>query len=170
MNVYLLRHGIAADRDAVKFPNDDERPLTDEGVAKMRRVAKGIARIVDVPDLVLTSPLVRTAQTANIVAKVLGCKDRIEACNALRPGAKVGDVHTVLVARAGKSLGNVLLVGHEPDMGEIASGLIGAHGSVVEFKKGSLCAIQLNEEHIDRPAVLLWHLTPRQLSAIGEGS
>jgi len=167
MNVYLLRHGIAADRDAEKFPNDDERPLTEEGVKKMREAADAIAVLVGRPDLILTSPLVRTTQTADIAAKALDCEERVEGSDALKPGATVKGVREVLAAQAGDGIESILLVGHEPDMGEIASGLIGARRSVVEFKKGSLCAIRLDEEHLDRAGVLLWHLTPKQLRAIG---
>ena len=68
MDVYLLRHGIAAERDEMKYPNDEERPLTEEGIAKMREAAAGIAAVVDAPDVILTSPLVRTKQTADIAA------------------------------------------------------------------------------------------------------
>ena len=168
MNVYLLRHGVAGDRDAKKFPNDDARTLTDEGVERMREAAAGIAVVVDRPDLILTSPLVRAIQTADIVAKELSCKDRVEVCNALRPGANICAVRGILAARAGEGVESVLLVGHEPDLGEIASELIGAKGSGIEFKKGSLCAIYLDTEHFDRAGVLLWHITPKQLRAIGQ--
>jgi len=169
MNVYLLRHGIACDRNAKKFPNDDQRPLTQEGIERMREAAVGVAALIDQPDLILTSPLVRTAQTADVVAKSLGCEDRTETSDALRPGATTGIVRDILAARAPDGVESILLVGHEPDMGEIASGLIGAKGSVVEFKKGSLCAIYLDDEHLNRPGVLLWHLTAKQLRAIGKG-
>jgi phosphohistidine phosphatase len=166
MDVYLLRHAVAAEQDKVKFP-DDDRPLTDDGVAKMRESAAGIAELIDRPSLILTSPLIRARQTAEIAAKALGCRDRVLTCDLLKPGAKVDEVRKELAARAGEGAESVMLVGHEPDMGEIASALIGATGSVVEFKKGSLCAIHLNDERLDDPGLLLWHLTSKQLRAIG---
>jgi phosphohistidine phosphatase len=169
MNVYLLRHGIAEERDAGKYPNDDERPLTEDGVMQMRQASLGIAALAVRPDLILTSPLVRTRQTAEIVAQALGCEDRIENSEELRPGATVATVRTLLSPLAGKGIESVILVGHEPDLGLIASGLIGAKGSVIEFKKGAICAIQLEEKHADRPGVLLWLLTPKHLRAISEG-
>jgi phosphohistidine phosphatase len=168
MLVYLLRHAVAGDRDAQKYPDDDQRPLTPDGIEKMRKAAEGIARIIDPPDVILTSPLVRTSETANIAAAALGCKKRIEACDLLRPGASAAVLRPLLTSRAGGGTESVMLVGHEPDLGRIASELIGASGSAVEFKKGSLCLIRLDEQHIDQPGVLLWHLTPKQLREIGK--
>jgi phosphohistidine phosphatase len=170
MNVYLLRHGVAAERDPLKFPNDDERPLTDAGIEKMREAAAGVAQLIDAPDVMLTSPLVRTRQTADIIAKAFGGSKRLETSHALRPGATPAAVRELLKAKAAGGAKSVMVVGHEPDMGEIASALIGARGSVVEFKKGSLCAIQLADDHSNPPGVLLWHLAPKQLRAIGRSA
>ena len=168
MDVYLLRHAVAEDRDAEKFPNDDDRPLTAEGVSKMKLAADGIAELIEPPDVILTSPLPRTLHTAEIVARALGCKDRVEASDMLKPGAKVDAVRKELIVRGGQGVEGIMLVGHEPDMGAMASAMIGAKGATIEFKKGSLCAIRLDAEHFDRPGVLLWHVTPKQLRAIGK--
>lgn len=170
MVVYLLRHAIAGQPDAQKYPDDEQRPLTPEGIEKMRQAAAGIARIIDPPELVLTSPLVRAAQTAKIAAGALGSKDRIEASDVLRPGATAGVLRTLLAARAAGGIQSVMLVGHEPDLGQIASEWIGSAESAVEFKKGALCAIRLDADHIDQPGVLLWHLAPKHLRTIGAAS
>src|SRR5262245_32577571 len=170
MTVYLLRHAIAEERDALKYPDDDARPLTPDGIEKMRSAAEGIARSIDPPDVILSSPLVRAMQTAKLAAAALGCKDRIETSELLRPGATADVLRPLLSARATAGAQQVMLVGHEPDLGEIASELIGSSGAAVEFKKGSLCAIQLEEKQIDHPGVLLWHLAPKHLRAIAARS
>jgi phosphohistidine phosphatase len=167
MNVYLLRHAIAGERDSQKYANDEERPLTAEGIEKMRVAAEGIARILERPDSILTSPLVRTVQTANIVAKALGCKDRIETSDALRPGATAAKLRSLLARRAESRMLHIMVVGHEPDLGQIASQMIGASGPVVEFKKGALCAIRLEDSHLDQ-GTLLWHVAPKHLRAMAE--
>ncbi len=169
MNVYLLRHAVAEDRNAERFPNDDDRPLTEEGIDRMKLAAGGIAALIKRPGAILASPLVRTMQTAEIVAKALGCKNCVEPGDALKPGAKIDAVRKELAARSGKDVESIMLVGHEPDMGELASALIGAKGAAIEFKKGSLCAIRLDAEHLDRSGILRWHLAPKQLRAIGQG-
>lgn len=170
MILYLLRHAIADDRDPQKYPDDDQRPLTPDGIDKMRTAADGIARVIDPPDLILSSPLVRAMQTAKIAAAALGRKNRLETSDLLRPGATVSRLRSDLAARAATGVQSLMLVGHEPDLGQIASTLIGADGSVIEFKKGALCAIRLDEQHIDQPGVLLWSLSPKLLRAIDRAS
>ena len=152
MELYLLRHAIAVERGTPGYPNDD-RPLTEDGTAKMVRAAKGIAQVIGPPDLILTSPLIRARDTALIAAKALGSEDRVELCDLLRP-AKY------------KRFKKILLAGHEPDLGVLASTLIGASRPVIEFKKGALCAIQLTSLPPREPGKLLWHLTPKQLRGL----
>ena len=85
--VYLVRHGLAAEQGP-EFPNDDDRPLTSEGVQRMRVQVLGL-RALDVRlDRVLTSPLVRAAQTAEILAAGLGCAAPLVTVDALRPGGR----------------------------------------------------------------------------------
>ena len=70
MNLYILRHGIAADRSS-KYPDDNLRPLTRKGIDRMRREAKGMSAIGIAPDVIISSPLVRAIQTAEIVQQWL---------------------------------------------------------------------------------------------------
>lgn len=168
MLVYLLRHAVADEPDPAKYPDDGQRPLTADGEEKMRVAARGMARIIDRPDQILTSPLIRTTQTAKIAAAAFDGKNRVELCDLLRPGANAGILRPLLLTRASAGVERIMLVGHEPDMGQIASQLIGASGARVEFKKGALCAIEVDEAQIHQPGVLLWHLAPRLLRAIGE--
>ncbi|MGB7437560.1 MAG: histidine phosphatase family protein, partial [Candidatus Acidiferrum sp.] len=66
MQLYIVRHGVAIDREDPKCPADPDRFLTDEGIEKTRLAAEGVAEIAAVPDLILTSPYVRAVQTAEL--------------------------------------------------------------------------------------------------------
>ena len=78
MNIYLMRHGIAAARDDASVKHDGERPLTAKGTKRMRKAAKGILRLAVPFDCVLTSPLLRARQTAEVLARALAIEDRLE--------------------------------------------------------------------------------------------
>jgi phosphohistidine phosphatase len=160
MILYLLRHAIAVPRGTTAYPNDD-RPLTKEGIDKMMKGAKGMSRVIEEVDMILTSPLSRAKETARIAADVLRAKDKVDVCQELAPGSSVKDLLAYLAKH--KNLSHVLLVGHEPDLGYLASSLLGSTSSIIEFKKGALCCLEVPQLPTRRPATLLWHLTPKQL-------
>src|SRR5918995_3719570 len=85
MNLYLLRHGIAAAKDDPAFESDSDRPLTKKGIKKFRKAARGIDRLGIPFDTILSSPLVRARQTADIVAAVLHKESYIEEIPELAP-------------------------------------------------------------------------------------
>lgn len=109
MNIYLLRHAAALQRGIEPFPNDD-RPLTEEGIEKMSKEARGIIRIVDNLDVILTSPMERARNTALIVAKAFHAESRVQVCNELAPGSSLKNLMSYLPKY--KKLKNLLLVGH----------------------------------------------------------
>ena len=164
MEIYILRHGIAVPRGTAGYPNDD-RPLTEEGIQKMKSVAKGIAQVVKRIDLILTSPMLRALETAKITAKSIEGKAKAEVCKELLPGNPVNGIIEHLQKQKDKN--RILLVGHEPDLGLIASSLLGSGKSLVELKKGSLCRIDVSSLPPPEPGKLVWLLTPRQLRALG---
>jgi len=93
MILYLVRHGIATDRTDPQSPPDSERPLTAKGVQKSRQAALGLAETGAKPDVILTSPYVRAAQTAEIFAEALGvAQEKIRACEGLKPTGNPADV------------------------------------------------------------------------------
>lgn len=165
MEIYILRHAIAVHRGTAGYP-DDDRPLTEEGIGKMTRAAKGIAEIISDFDAILTSPLIRAYETAKITAKALDREDKIEICKQLLPGGSIKNLFSHLAKY--KDRERILLVGHEPDLGYIASALIGSETSVIEFKKGSLCRIDVSDSPLKNPGKLIWHLTPKQLRQLGQ--
>ena len=163
MEIYLLRHGIAADLGS-KIHSDSERPLTEEGFNEMRDEAKGMKRLGLEFTTVLTSPLIRAKQTAAAVAEILNASSKIKLCQALGipliRSALVEELETF------HSEDKVMMVGHEPDMGHLAAYFLGTAKIRFPFKKGSLCRID-----ISRPSSpggeLKWFLTPKQLKLIG---
>lgn len=156
MKLYFLRHGIAVDAE-VWHGSDSDRPLTPDGIARMKREAKAMQRLGIVPDIVVSSPLLRAKQTAEIVAA------RLELGNRLREDARVGFGFGADDARAiageHETARSIMFVGHEPSM----SGTIGkiTGGSRIDFKKGGLACVELDD---DSPGRLAWLLTPKLLT------
>jgi phosphohistidine phosphatase len=165
MHLFLLRHGIAADHGDPLCPHDSERPLTPQGRRKTRLVAGTLGRLGIKPDVILTSPFVRARQTADITATVLRAKKRLRVCQHLAGG---GDAKR-LIAELNRLHGNadsVMLVGHEPDLSELASLLISGKpdDAHLELKKGGLCVLQTAALCAGKCATLLWLAPPKLLS------
>ena len=163
MRVYLLRHAIAAERGSAAYA-DDDRPLTEEGKDKMGKAAKGMANLISDIDVILTSPLTRAHDTARIAGRALRAESKVQVCKELSSGSSVKNLMTYLSKF--RSLNAIMLVGHEPDLGFIASHLLGSDGSFVEFKKGSLCCIEVSSLPPRSKGVLIWHLQPKHLRAL----
>ncbi|HZA56759.1 MAG TPA: phosphohistidine phosphatase SixA [Candidatus Udaeobacter sp.] len=169
MNLYLLRHGIAVAADEPGVESDGDRPLTAKGVKRMRRAAKGLRRL-NVPfDALLTSPLIRARQTADIVAETLGLETHLEEVSGLTPESSVEQLSFGLTRFQNRA--HLLLVGHEPLLSETASFFIaGKKGSKIDLalKKGGLCRIEIDAIPPSKPGTLHWMLTPKQLRLLGE--
>ncbi|MCU1385972.1 MAG: sixA [Acidobacteria bacterium] len=157
--LYFIRHGLAEDRGDA-WPDDAKRPLTDEGMSRMRKAARGLARMGVSVDIVLTSPLVRTRQTAEIVAGSLDPRPSLVNVESLTPGGSYAAVIADLEKHARKT--RIALVGHEPMIGEVAARLIGSRHSI-EFKKGAVCRIDVEVLPPTGPGELRWLLTPKIL-------
>ena len=84
LELYLIRHGVAAERGS-NWPDDSKRPLTPEGIARLRKQARGLSAIDVTFDQIVTSPLVRTRQTADVFADVLKNKPPVAMADALAP-------------------------------------------------------------------------------------
>jgi phosphohistidine phosphatase len=161
----LLRHAIAEDPRAGL--DDEDRRLTGEGKRKLREVVAGMRAVEIEVDLVLTSPLVRARETAAIVAEAYDHEDRVEILNALSPGGRPSTVLDALAAHGDAE--NIVLVGHQPDMGELASTLlVGSAGLVrLPFKKAGLASIVVGGLPPSGAGMLEFFLTPTQLRKIG---
>jgi len=169
MNLYLMRHGIAVPQDDPSVGSDGERPLSRKGTKRTRKAAKGLRRLEIPFDALLTSPLLRARQTAEIVASALGMDDRLEEISGLAPESTVE--HLMFGLTRYQDREHLLLVGHEPLLSDALSHLLGARHSSpfdIQLKKGSLCRIEVDALPAASPAKLHWLLTPKQLRALGE--
>jgi phosphohistidine phosphatase len=160
IELYLIRHAIAAERGP-NYPDDRERPLTSEGIARFKQAVDGMKQLDCVVELVLTSPLVRAAHTAELLVSGLAKKPRIEQLDALAPGGRLSGVLDV-IGTFTKRYRRIALVGHQPDLGELAAKLLQARGEI-EFKKGAVCCIELDGALPNGPGVLRWLMPPKAL-------
>jgi phosphohistidine phosphatase len=149
MELYFLRHGEADWPDWKK--SDDERPLTKRGKKEMREVASFLARLKVRPDLIVTSPLPRAAQTAEIAAEELKIKLRND--ELLAPGFGMPELRKVWKRHRAKSL---MVVGHEPDFTNVISKLTGAS---LKLSKAGVALLDVDPE--SEEAKLLWLFPPK---------
>src|SRR5262245_6900826 len=159
LELYLVRHAPAAERGP-EWPDDEARPLTPDGASKFRKAVAGLAALGVQIDLVLTSPLVRCRQTAEILADGLPGRPRVEVLDALAPGGG----HSAVIAETARvaKRPRLALVGHEPDIGHLASKLLGIRRPL-EFRKGAVCRIDVDGLPPGGPGHLSWFATSRML-------
>jgi len=158
MRLYIVRHAIAVPHGSPGVVEDD-RPLTPEGIKKMEEASAGLRKLGVAPDVVLSSPLPRARQTAEIVLKGIKSKSPLETIPSLAPGGRKSDVYKEI--RVHKEAEAVMLVGHQPSLGEIAGEIAwGSAECYIELKKGGACAIELEELSPLPRGTLLWLLTP----------
>lgn len=173
IEIYLMRHGIAADIGEAGVVRDADRPLTSDGRARLRHEALGMAELGLRFNLILSSPLLRCRQTAEVVAETLELQGRVKILDALAPGRAFisgeGQYAEIFLELGACQLDRVLLVGHMPDLAEIASWLLTGNRNLnIEFRKGSLCAIEVTSIPPRGPGLLRWMMAPRQLRLIGK--
>jgi phosphohistidine phosphatase len=140
MDLFIIRHAWAADRDDLAYPDDSLRPLTEEGRNRFVQVVEALVPRGLKPQLILTSPMLRCAQTAEILAEKLGKKTKLVQANELLPG---GDFKHLLAATEEQAAGldQVAWVGHAPDVGHLAAALLGLDNGWLDLKKGAIAAL-----------------------------
>ena len=163
--LYLVRHAIA-DARGPEWPNDAKRPLTEHGIARFEEAVKGLRALEVEIDEIFTSPLVRAKQTAELLSTGLKHKPHVKVLKALEPGHGPGAVIKHLAEDARKP--RLALVGHEPDLGDLASHLLGTK-KPIPFKKGGVCRIDVVTLPTARAGTLVWLLPPKILRALGGG-
>lgn len=163
LELYLIRHGVAAQRGE-EYPDDSKRPLTSDGIARLRKEAKGLDALNVTFDVILSSPLVRARQTADVFADVMKGKPPVQTMEALTPAESPAAVIQELGRHMRKT--SIALVGHEPNMGELAAHLIGSKVAV-PFKKGGICRIDFSVFPPKGKGQIVWFLPPRVLRKLG---
>jgi phosphohistidine phosphatase len=161
LELYLIRHGIAAERGP-EYPDDSKRPLTGKGITSLKREAKALAGLGVSFELIITSPLTRTRQTADVFAEHMPGKPEVVMSDSLAPAGTPAAVIQEIVSHPRKE--RIALVGHEPNIGELAARLIGAR-SPIEFKKGAICRIDFEVLPPKALGQLRWFIPPRVLRA-----
>jgi len=168
MDLVLVRHAIAEERQAFaqSGQSDDLRPLTARGKRRMQRAAAGLRSLVPNVDLLASSPLVRAAQTAEIVSRAYGKLEVVEAAE-LAPDA--GSERFLDWLQHQDEAATLMAVGHEPSLSMHVAWLTArVEEPFVEFKKGGACLLSFCAEVSSGGATLRWLLTPAQLRALGD--
>lgn len=165
MDLLLVRHGRAEERAAfaLKSGDDSERPLTEEGLERMRKGVKGLRQVLPQLDVLASSPLLRARQTAAVLADAYGVP--VRSVDALAPGQSPARLLPWLKERGRHQV--VAVVGHEPDLGLLAGWLLtGGEHSFLPLKKGAVCLLHFPAAVAAGTAELQWVLTSSQLRMI----
>jgi phosphohistidine phosphatase len=162
MRLLLVRHGIAAPLGG-GIARDEERPLTASGVRRLRQVAAGLVQVAPRPRAILSSPLLRARQTADILARAWG-KLRPEIVGALTTGNEPG-LRRALAGFAEQD--TIVLVGHEDWMSELTARLLGSKSAAsFRFRKGGVALIETKPGDL-ATATLVWFIPPRVFRELG---
>ena len=167
MELYLIRHGPAEERDPARWPDDEDRPLTADGEEETGRAARGLARQMEAVDRIVTSPARRARRTAEILREQLGRPVRLAQWPELRPDSEAAPI----LARAAAEGGRLVLVGHEPTLGELVSyALTGEAGRLVRLSRAGAASLTFPSRMVPGGAQLDWLLSRGMLVALGRSS
>ena len=165
MKIYLIRHSNAVDPGSPDYDDDSQRPLTEKGSEKARRIARALKKMNINPDYIVSSPYVRARQTAEILAKEMKYKQVLALSNQLVPMGEAEEI--VREINEKYNVDELVFVSHEPCI----SGLIGALTAdnpeiSTNIKNGGVCCLSADDLRLEHKAVLEWLLTPKILSLI----
>jgi phosphohistidine phosphatase len=169
MELFVIRHGIAEPLGKENGFSDENRKLTVEGCNRMREVVKGLVKLGVQLDLILTSPLERAIQTAEIVATSIGLsKKEIKQTPNLAPGASADALFAEIKSHPGVE--SIALIGHQPDLSGLVSTIIHSDAGKlsIQLKKGGVCCLDVTERVPTLRGDMLWLLTPRQLRLVAK--
>ena len=158
MVLYLVRHAWSEERNEDRWPDDAQRPLTDEGQKRFNKFLKQLTDIRFAPQVIATSPLVRCRQTAEIIARRFPSKPKIVPVDALAPHS---DLEALLQWTAEREEEEVAWVGHSPDVEQLAAKLISDGSLSMRFRKGAIMAIRFDEPIGQGKGELQWFATAK---------
>jgi phosphohistidine phosphatase len=159
MQLYIVRHGIAIDREDPKCPSEAERYLTEEGIEKTKQVAKGIAALGLHADLMVSSPYARAMQTAAIFASALEYpKQKIRRSDSLLPGAEPAAFLRELARE--KNVSSVFCFGHAPHVDGLLAAAVAAPHHITSMKKAGVAFVEL-KRLLPPNGQLVWLVTPK---------
>lgn len=164
MILYLVRHGIAVERTDPSPRAEAERPLTADGVRKTRLAALGMGALGVKPDVFVTSPYVRAAQTAEIFAEALGfALEKLRVSEALKPAANPAEILKEISRLRAKE---VACFGHAPHLDLLIAHLAGARSAFTELKKAGAACLEQSVAH--GRWELRWILTAKMLRGLAD--
>lgn len=141
MILHLFRHGIAIDREDPACPSEHDRFLTPKGIAKTQAAAQGLRTMGLKPNVILSSPLLRAVQTAEIACEAFGYPvKKLRQIEALKPDGKPADLFDEI---SGLKADEVMCVGHAPNLDEVIAFTIGCHTTVTSLKKAGLGSVEI---------------------------
>jgi phosphohistidine phosphatase len=158
MLLYIVRHAPAGQHGDPNYPNDSLRPLTRKGERRFSRLVKRLAGHEVAPTLVVTSPLLRCRQTADVLVARVRPEPKLLGRDELAPGGPWTDLVDWTNAQGDAE---VAWVGHAPDVDQIAAELIGSTDANLSFAKGAIAAIQFSEKIAPGEGELCWFVKPR---------
>ena len=167
MDLLIVRHAIAFERNARRWRDDGDRPLSPEGMLRARKAAAGLKQVAERPQCVLSSPLVRAKQTAAILTEFAGWPKATE-CPALAPDEPPDEVFAALGTQKGKI---VAVVGHQPGLGRLLAACLpakvrgGVNPEAFELKKMGAVLVSFSGTPRAGRGVLNWFVPPRILRA-----
>lgn len=163
MQVYLLRHGIAEEGHVGM--RDFDRQLTTEGKRKLRETLRVLSNADVAPTLILSSPLVRAIQTADLARELLKTKNAVLRTKALSPNSTVEQVWEEL--RVHRDEAELMLVGHEPQFSQLGAYLLGTMDLKIDFKKGAVLRVDIESFGHQPRGTLRWFFLSR---LVGKGA
>jgi phosphohistidine phosphatase len=165
MELMIVRHAIAVEHGDPAYKRDEDRPLTPEGMHKFRLAARGLKEFADKPERIVSSPLIRARQTAEILRDVVAPDTKIEFCDDLVPS---GDFARALLFVKGLRSERVAIVGHEPHLSGFTSYLLVGEKSRADmvYKKGGAALVSFPDAPGAGHGTLEWLVQPGALREI----
>jgi phosphohistidine phosphatase len=162
MILYIVRHAWATHPDDPGYPDDSQRPLTKEGRKRFANVVEKLAQRGFHPQVILTSPLLRCLQTAELIAAGLPGKREIVQRAELEPGSHLEELLQWMNHELVK-YEEIAWVGHNPDVSQMTAALVGAGPDALDFSKGAVAAIRFEDPPANGTGVLHWLVTAKIL-------
>jgi phosphohistidine phosphatase len=167
MELFFMRHAEAESRDL--YADDRQRPLTPLGHQQHQRVVRALKSLLQPLDHLLTSPVLRARQTAEIVAATVSCATAVQETSVLAEACTVDAVLQLLQGYPHQA--RLLCVGHEPHMSKLSAVLLDGEGhSAIAFQVGSLLALTFSDYPIPGQGTLRFFLRPADVLLLGSTS
>jgi phosphohistidine phosphatase len=162
MDLYIIRHAWAGQHGDPRWPDDSQRPLTEDGRVRFSHVIAKLSRRGFAPEIIGASPMVRCLQTAELVAAGVGGPAKIVQLDELLPGGAL-DGLVAWTVRQSRKHHQVAWVGHAPDVGQLTTAMLGAAAGWLRFAKGAIATLRFDGLPQVGTGELRWMVTAKVL-------